>query len=241
MRRRGLGIQSVCARAAKRAGAEVVHVPALNFRRGEAVIAGQLMGRADQAGFPKHCTPALPVVDHEAIGRSREHAVDVDVWRYVSAGSPVLVENLAGLQRAAEEDALPEVGPHVPVTNKLSLAAVRELGARRVWLSPELTLSQIRELGQDSPVVLGLTVIGSQELMTTEHCLLMSQGPLRSAVFDLPTQEKSHLKDRKGFEFPWLPIRSGAVIFTTACSLISFPLYPILLRRASLRSWSTLR
>ncbi len=85
----------VCARAAKRAGAEVVYVPALNFRRGEAVIAGQLMGRAEQAGFPKHCTPALPVVDHGAIGRSREHAVDVDVWRYVSAGSPVLVENLA--------------------------------------------------------------------------------------------------------------------------------------------------
>lgn len=193
----------VCARAAKRAGAEVVYVPALNFRRGEAVIAGQLMGRAEQAGFPKHCTPALPVVDHEAIGRSREHAVDVDVWRYVSAGSPVLVENLAGLQRAAEEDALPEVGPHVPVTNKLSLAAVRELGARRVWLSPELTLSQIRELGQDSPVVLGLTVIGSQELMTTEHCLLMSQGPCDQQCSNCPRRKSPHyLKDRKGFEFP---------------------------------------
>ncbi len=193
----------VCARAAKRAGAEVVYVPALNFRRGEAVIAGQLMGRADQSGFPKHCTPALPVVDHEAIGRSREHAVDVDVWRYVSAGSPVLVENLAGLQRAAEEDALPEVGPHVPVTNKLSLAAVRELGARRVWLSPELTLSQIRELGQDSPVVLGLTVIGSQELMTTEHCLLMSQGPCDQQCSTCPRRKSPHyLKDRKGFEFP---------------------------------------
>ena len=193
----------VCARAAKRAGAEVVYVPALNFRRGEAVIAGQLMGRADQAGFPKHCTPALPVVDHEAIGRSREHAVDVDVWRYVSAGSPVLVENLAGLQRAAEEDALPEVGPHVPATNKLSLAAVRELGARRVWLSPELTLSQIRELGQDSPVVLGLTVIGAQELMTTEHCLLMSQGPCDQQCSTCPRRKSPHyLKDRKGFEFP---------------------------------------
>lgn len=193
----------VCARAAKRAGAEVVYVPALNFRRGEAVIAGQLMGRAEQAGFPKHCTPALPVVDHGAIGRSREHAVDVDVWRYVSAGSPVLVENLAGLQRAAEEDALPEVGPHVPVTNKLSLAAVRELGARRVWLSPELTLSQIRELGQDSPVVLGLTVIGSQELMTTEHCLLMSQGPCDQQCSNCPRRKSPHyLKDRKGFEFP---------------------------------------
>ena len=161
------------------------------------------MGRADQSGFPKHCTPALPVVDHEAIGRSREHAVDVDVWRYVSAGSPVLVENLAGLQRAAEEDALPEVGPHVPVTNKLSLAAVRELGARRVWLSPELTLSQIRELGQDSPVVLGLTVIGAQELMTTEHCLLMSQGPCDQQCSTCPRRKSPHyLKDRKGFEFP---------------------------------------
>lgn len=193
----------VCARAAKRAGAETVYVPALNYRRGEATIAGQLMGQVEQAGFPKQCVTALPVVDHEAVGASRERAVDVDVWRYVSAGKPVLVESLAGLQRAAEEGALPEIGPHVPVTNRLSLVAARELGAQRVWLSPELTLSQIRELGQDAPVALGLTVVGSQELMTTEHCLLMSQGPCDQQCSTCPRRKSPHyLKDRKGFEFP---------------------------------------
>ncbi len=30
---------------------------------------------------------------------------------------------------------------------------------------------------RDSPVELGLTIMGAQELMVTEHCLLMSQGP----------------------------------------------------------------
>ena len=49
-----------CARAAKRAGAHIIYVPALNYRRGEAVIAGQKNAAAEQAGYPKGCIPIMP-------------------------------------------------------------------------------------------------------------------------------------------------------------------------------------
>lgn len=198
-----LATNPVCARAAKRAGAQAVFVPALNYRRGEAVVKGQLTGTAEQAGYPKQCVPVMPVADHDAVGHARETFVDFDPWRYVEFGKPVMVENLAGMQRAGEMDALFEVGPHVPVVNKLALETAFGFGATRVWLSPELTLEQIKDLAKDSPVDLGMTVIGTQELMVTEHCMLMSQGPCSQECSVCPRRKSPHfLKDRKGFEFP---------------------------------------
>lgn len=115
----------------------------------------------------------------------------------------MLVENLAGLVRAAELGCEVEVGPHIPITNPLSLAAAAELGARRVWLSPELTLGQIADIAEDAPVELGLTIIGAQELMVTEHCLLMSQGPCDENCAECPRRKSPHfLRDRKDYEFP---------------------------------------
>lgn len=198
-----LATNPACARAAKRAGADLIYVPALNYKRGEAVIAGQVSGTAEQAGYPKQAIIALPVVDHDADGDSREAAVGFDPWAYVKAGKPVLAENLGQLARAAELGAIPEVGPHLPVLNRLALEAAGELGAKRVWLSPELSLAQIEALGGDAPVPLGLTVIGSQELMVTEHCLLMSQGPCNEDCSSCARRKSPHyLKDRKGYEFP---------------------------------------
>lgn len=192
-----------CARAAKRAGADIVFVPALNYKRGEAVVAGQRSSTAEQAGYPKQAVIALPTVEHDQVPGTREASIDFDPWRYVKPGKPVVAENLAGLVRAAELGAEVEVGPHVPITNPLSLAAAAELGARRVWLSPELTLGQIADIAEDSPVELGLTIIGAQELMVTEHCLLMSQGPCDENCDECPRRKSPHyLRDRKDYEFP---------------------------------------
>lgn len=198
-----LATNPVCARAAKRAGAQTIFVPALNYRRGEAVIKGQLTGTAEQAGYPKQCVVVTPVADHDAAGTAREALVDFDPWRYVEPGKPVMVESLGAMQRAGELDAPFEIGPHVPVVNKLALETAFGFGATRVWLSPELTLEQIKSLAKDSPVDLGITVIGTQELMVTEHCLLMSQGPCDQECAVCPRRKSPHfLKDRKGFEFP---------------------------------------
>lgn len=192
-----------CARAAKRAGAHIIYVPALNYRRGEAVIAGQKNAAAEQAGYPKGCIPIMPVADHKAVGGAREAVVDADVWKYAAEGKPLLAESLGAMERASEEGALLDVGPHVPITNQLSLAVASEFDAQRVWLSPELTLRQIEEVAKDAPVELGVLLIGAQELMVTEHCMLMSQGPCDENCAVCPRRKSPHvLKDRKGYEFP---------------------------------------
>ena len=192
-----------CARAAKRAGADCVYVPALNYRRGQATLAGVRQDDPDQAGYPKQCVVALPTIDHDPVGFARENQGEFDVWDYVREGRPVFVDSLGSLVRAANMGASVEVGPHVPLTNAASLALVHDMGAQRVWLSPELTLGQIDELAQASPVELGLVVIGQQELMVCEHCLLMSQGPCGEQCETCPRRGVAHhLVDRKGFEFP---------------------------------------
>lgn len=195
-----LATNPACARAAKRAGADLIYVPATNYRRGEAVIAGQLSDTAEQAGYPKQCIPVLPTVSQMFDEEKRN---GFDIWKRVKADKPVMVENLGQLLHATEMDAAPEVGPHIPVTNKLDLQAMADLGAQRVWLSPELSLVQIEELGDMAPMSLGLTIIGQTELMVTEHCLLMSQGPCNQKCAECARRKSPHyLKDRKGYEMP---------------------------------------
>lgn len=195
-----LATNPACARAAKRAGADLIYVPAANYRRGEAVIAGQLSDTAEQAGYPKQCIPVLPTVSQMFDEGKRN---GFDIWKRVKADKPVMVENLGQLLHATEMGAAPEVGPHIPVTNKLDLQAMADLGAQRVWLSPELSLVQIEELGDMAPMPLGLTIMGQTELMVTEHCLLMSQGPCNQKCTECARRKSPHyLKDRKGYEMP---------------------------------------
>ena len=195
-----LATNPACARAAKRAGADLIYVPAANYRRGEAVIAGQLSDTAEQAGYPKQCIPVLPTVSQMFDEEKRN---GFDIWKRVKADKPVMVENLGQLLHATEMGAAPEVGPHIPVTNKLDLQAMADLGAQRVWLSPELSLVQIEELGDMAPIPLGLTIMGQTELMVTEHCLLMSQGPCNQKCTECARRKSPHyLKDRKGYEMP---------------------------------------
>ncbi|HAM15708.1 MAG TPA: peptidase U32 [Eggerthellaceae bacterium] len=192
-----------CARAAKRAGADFIYVPLLNFRRGQAQVAGVRQATAEQAGYPKQCVMAVPAVDHDPVDGTRELQARFDLWDYVREGKRVFVDSLAGAVRACAVGAFVEVGPHVPVTNAESLRVLADMGVRRVWLSPELTLGQIAELAAVSPVPLGLAVSGAQELMITEHCLLMSQGPCAQVCEACDRRSVAHkLVDRKGFDFP---------------------------------------
>ena len=62
---------------------------------------------------------------------------------------------------------------------------------------------QIADIAEDAPVELGLTIIGAQELMVTEHSLLMSQGPCDENCAECPRRKSPHfLRDRKDYEFP---------------------------------------
>ena len=192
-----------CARAAKRAGAEAVYVPLLNFRRGQSVLAGTRQDDPEQAGYPKQCVMALPAVDHDPVPSTREYDLSFDLWDYVREGKPVFADSLGSIVRALNSGARVEAGSHVPITNAATLKALGDMGVERAWLSPELTLGQIDDLVRMSDIELGVTVVGAQELMITEHCLLMSQGPCNLQCATCPRRTVKHrLVDRKGFDFP---------------------------------------
>lgn len=151
----------------------------------------------------------------------------------VLAQGPIvqLVGNLGQLLEAAEMGAQPEVGPHIPITNKLGLQTAADFGAERIWLSPELSLVQIEELGEISPVPLGLAIMGSAELMVTEHCLLMSQGPCSQECATCPRRKSPHyLKDRKGYEMTVITDCTGRSHLYNAVSLDIAHLAPELIR-----------
>lgn len=191
-----------CARAARKAGADLIYISALSYKRGEATIAGQLSQTVEQAGYPKKSIIALPEVAHDQIEGVRESYLGFDVGEYVSAGKTIMVENLGQLSQAARQSAIPEAGPHLSLTNAESIQVAADLGATRVWLSPELSLHNIEDLADQSALPLGLTIKGAQKLMTTEHCVLMSQGPCNQECASCPRRRSPHyLKDRKGYEF----------------------------------------
>lgn len=96
------------------------------------------------------------------------------------------------------------IGPKLYATNADALKTWAALGASFAWLSPELTLHQIKLLCDESPIPVGLVVRGRQELMVSEHCFLAAEGECdRGCVkckrrLDAPRW----LEDRKGFRFP---------------------------------------
>lgn len=200
-----------CARAAKRSGADEIYVPAINYRRGQTETAGVVDNQARQAGFPKQCVLIMPVADHSCSTASEasgccmpgEGRVGANVWEYVHGDSRVVAESLGAIQHALDEGAAFSIGQHLPVTNASSLKVAHALGAQDVWLSPELNLAQIADLAKCSPVPFAMKVHGAQELMVTEHCMLMSQGPCNQDCMDCARRRRPHvLRDRKDYEFP---------------------------------------
>ncbi len=200
-----------CARVVRRAGADEIIVPALTYKRGEAVMAGRHCEELGSAGYPKGCIIAIPTVEHDPVPGTREARLGFDAWELIRAGKPVFVDSFAALDRALTMDAVPELGPHLLLTNHSALQEVALMGARRAWLSPELSLSQIAELTHAGvPLELGLFVIGAAELMITEHCVLMSQGPCDERCDICPRRTwVHHLRDRKDFNFPVITDRMG--------------------------------
>ena len=95
------------------------------------------------------------------------------------------------------------IGPRMYATNVEAIRTWAALGASFVWLSPELTLHQMKLLADESPLPLGVIVIGSQELMVSDHCFLMAQGPCDERCGTCERRAMPcFLEDRKGYRFP---------------------------------------
>lgn len=104
-----------------------------------------------------------------------------------------------------------EVGPHIPVVNSEAVYYFKNLGAKRIWLSPEMTIEQIKEITKHFPdMSFGLFIMGPQELMITRHCILMSLGNCKQDCKNCERRSKPHyLLDRKGYEFPVITDETG--------------------------------
>lgn len=184
------------ARACLQAGADRVQIPI------EA-----MEGDADD-----RISPVLPRTCHDAEEQRVRSAL-------VGCRSAVAA-TLGLLDEAAKRCAHTESHWSLNVTNSHAAVALAERGATLVWLSPELTAGQVSRIAAESPVPVGLAVLGRQELMVTEHCVLMAEGPCSRHCTVCPRREgASLLRDRKGYEFPVVTDTSGRSHIYNAVSL----------------------
>ncbi|MDO5329188.1 MAG: U32 family peptidase [Coriobacteriia bacterium] len=97
-----------------------------------------------------------------------------------------------------------ELDPHVPVVNNYTVDYFKSKGIKRIWLSPELSLDQIKDITlKHTDISFGLYVLGRQELMVTKHCILMSMGECKQECSTCPRRMTLHcIEDRKGYKFP---------------------------------------
>jgi len=176
------------ARACLDAGADEAQVPALSLAHGRELAAG--------------IVPVLPRIAHD-----REVAV---LLRRAVPGARLVVGNLGLVRAAADLGSDVEADWSLNALNTQSVEQLAELGARVVWLSPELSGQQLADVAGEAAVEVGIGVYGRQELMVTEHCILMAEGPCEQncAVCSRRASVRT-LRDRKGFEFPVITDLSG--------------------------------
>jgi putative protease len=88
-------------------------------------------------------------------------------------------------------------------TNEHAVAQLAEMGCTFAWLSPELRIEQVAAIAVRSRIGVGVAVAGRQEMMVTEHCILMAQGDCaRQCPKCSRRKATGYLKDRRGYLFP---------------------------------------
>ena len=140
----------------------------------------------EAADFPVDGVEIPPVVtdrEREAVLSMLRRAREAGV-RYALCG------NVGMIAPAAEMGFIPIGDFRLNVTNRESAAAYRAAGASSLILSPELTLPQLRDLGEGSAIVYGRI-----PLMLTERCFIKEN-------FGCDACDKAVLSDRRGARFP---------------------------------------
>jgi putative protease len=146
--------------------------------------------------------PYLPRIAHDREARA---------YLEKAKGAPrVLAGTLGLLDEAAALGVDVEAHWSLNAMNAHAVAELADLGASFVWLSPELSSRQIKAVASESVVPVGVAVSGRQELMVTEHCILMSEGLCKQGCDSCNRRAKPRfLRDRKGYELPVITDPTG--------------------------------
>lgn len=149
----------------------------------------------DGEPLPRGVVPYLPRVAHD-----REARAYLDK---VKDSPRVLAGTLGLLDEATELGLEAEAHWSLNAVNAHAVAELADLGASFVWLSPELSSRQIKAVASQSVIPIGVAVSGRQELMVTEHCVLMAEGLCKQGCDTCSRRSKPrYLRDRKGYELP---------------------------------------
>ncbi|MCL1891038.1 MAG: U32 family peptidase [Coriobacteriia bacterium] len=191
------------ARAAAKAGAKVIygHVVSLDLE-GAALDFAAASKKAAPKVIPQ---PWLPSIIHDKNQESFAHffAGDPKDNAIVGEDQALVANTLGALCEAGEAGVKAESGPSLPALNSEALALLAQCGAQMAWLSPELSYEDLEQLAPQAPLPLGITIGGFQELMVSEHCVLMAQGDCTEDCARCTRRKTPRLlEDRKGYRFP---------------------------------------
>lgn len=119
----------------------------------------------------------------------------------------ISVHNIGSLHAVRELTEVPIEADYSLISYNLeTLMHLKELGADRAVLSPELNMAQVEKLARESPLPLECLVDAHLELMVSEYCCTGSfLGGLDTGKCSAPCinmGKKFYLKDRKDIRFP---------------------------------------
>lgn len=165
-------------------------------------------GSATSGGAGKDTAPASGrVIDLGEVCRSTDVGMVLDACASVLRGDAdaVLCRNIGQVEIACAEGVAWEAAPPLNVWNAETVRVLRGLGARRVWLSEELSarevdevLDALRRRPDDSDPALSIlqAPLGTTPLMVMEHCILTAEGPCDGACESCPRRLASQRGDR---------------------------------------------
>ncbi|MDP2182417.1 MAG: DUF3656 domain-containing protein [Actinomycetota bacterium] len=139
------------------------------------------------------------------------HDAQVPTLLNAAAKQEVVVVGNLGLVREVASRGVSASGHWgLNVFNPWAAQLLADRGADFLWLSPELAGRQIAEIARHCAVPVGMAVYGRQEMMVTEHCVLMAEGPCELDCTSCPRRREWHmLRDAKGYAFPVTTDRLG--------------------------------
>jgi putative protease len=114
-----------------------------------------------------------------------------------------LAGTIGTLARGVEAGARVEADWPLNVLNGETAEALAGLGAEGVWASPEADRETLSSIAARSPVPVGVSVLGRQELMVAEHCIIGASVPCDEDCAGCGKRVRAwSLQDRKDYRFP---------------------------------------